>query len=104
MTEALTLLVVWLAGGGIGIMFFGGLWWTIRLGVSSRYAGLWFAGSLLLRVGLALAGFYLICGAHWGRMLVCLTGFVVARFAVTWATHSSSDHHPHPRPAAPHAV
>ena len=42
------------AGLLLGAMFFGGLWWTVRRAVSSGCPALWFAGSLLLRLGLAL--------------------------------------------------
>ena len=32
MNEALTLVLAWLAGGVLGAIFFGGLWWTVRKG------------------------------------------------------------------------
>ena len=53
--------------------FFGGLWWTVRKGVSSRQPALWFFGSLLLRMSIALAGFYFVSGGHWERLLACLS-------------------------------
>lgn len=34
-------------------------------------------GSFLLRLGVSLIGFYLVMGAHWERLLVCLLGFLV---------------------------
>ena len=37
-------------GGLLGTMFFGGLWWTVRTGVSSQRPALWFLGSLVLRM------------------------------------------------------
>ena len=72
------------AGLLLGAMFFGGLWWTVRRAVSSGCPALWFAGSLLLRLGLALAGFYVVGAHHWERLLSCLLGFVVARLVVVW--------------------
>ena len=30
MTETLTLVLAWVAGGALGAMFFGGLWWTVQ--------------------------------------------------------------------------
>jgi F1F0 ATPase subunit 2 len=30
-----------------------------------------------------LAGFYVVSGGHWERLLVCLLGFVTARLIVT---------------------
>ena len=45
------------AGVLLGAIFFGGLWWTVRKGVSSKRPALWFFGSLLLRTSIVLAGF-----------------------------------------------
>ena len=86
MNETLMLVLAWAAGVGLGAVFFGGLWWTVRKGVSSKQPALWFFGSLLLRMSIALAGFYFVSGGHWERLLLCLLGFVVARFIVTRLT------------------
>ena len=86
MNETLTLALALAAGAGLGAIFFGGLWWTVRRGVSSKQPALWFAGSLLLRMSIALAGFYFIGLGHWERLLLCLLGFVLARFLVTRLT------------------
>lgn len=82
MNDPLALVLAGLAGCGLGMLFFVGLWWTVRKGISSKRPALWFLGSLLLRTGIVLAGFYLISGGHWERLLACLLGFVIARFAV----------------------
>ena len=74
------------AGVLLGAIFFGGLWWTVRKGVSSKQPALWFLGSLLLRMSIALAGFYFVSRGHWERLLVCLLGFVMARLVVTRLT------------------
>ena len=39
MHEALTGLLACAAGGALGAIFFGGLWWTVRKGVSSAQIG-----------------------------------------------------------------
>ena len=83
MTETLTLVLAWVAGGALGAMFFGGLWWTVQKTLSSTRPAFWFFGSLLLRMTFALAGFYFVAGGHWQRLLACLAGFVVARLIVT---------------------
>src|SRR3990172_3048997 len=84
MTMNETLMLVVAGGGGLvfGAVFFGGLWWTVRKGVSSPRPALWFAGSILLRTGVVLAGFYFVGGGQWQRLLVCLLGFGIARFLV----------------------
>ena len=84
MNEVLVLLYVALMGFALGLIFFGGLWWTIRHILHSQRAGVWMLGSLLLRTAIALSGFWLVAGHDWKRMLVCLTGFFIARLALTW--------------------
>ena len=86
MNEPLTLILAGVAGLFLGTFFFGGLWWTVRKGASSPRPALWFLGSLLLRMGVVLAGFYFVGGGQWQRLLGCLTGFVVARIVVLWLT------------------
>jgi F1F0 ATPase subunit 2 len=103
MNEMLTLALAWAAGLALGAVFFGGLWWTVRKGVSSQRAALWFCVSLPLRMSIALAGFYLVARGHWERLLLCLVGFAVARLAVTWLTRPSADERTHPAQEASHA-
>ena len=86
MNEALTLVLAWLAGGVLGAIFFGGLWLTVRQGMSCKQPAVWFLGSLLLCMAVALAGFYFTAGGHWERFLACGLGFVLARSGVTWLT------------------
>lgn len=96
MNEILMRVLAWAAGVGFGAIFFGGLWLTVRKGLSSPRPALWFSGSLLVRTSLVLAGFYWVSGGHWDRLLLCLLGFVMARFAVTWLTRPSEEHPSHP--------
>ena len=70
-------------------MFFGGLWWTVQKGVSSKQPALWFFGSLLLRMSIALAGFYFVSGGHWKRLLACLLGFIMARLIIIRLTRAA---------------
>jgi F1F0 ATPase subunit 2 len=91
MIEALGLALALAAGVLLGAIFFGGLWWTIQKGVSSKQPALLFLGSLLLRTGIVLAGFYLVAAGHWEKLLACLIGFVAARAAVTRLTQSNSE-------------
>ena len=86
MNDPLTLILAWVAGGMLGVFFFGGLWWTVRKGLSSKRAVLWFSVSLLLRMGVAVAGFYVVGQGRWERLVACLLGFFMARLVVTWLT------------------
>jgi F1F0 ATPase subunit 2 len=83
MTEALALVPSLLAGLLLGAFFFGGLWWTIRMGTPSEWSGLLFSGSFLLRTLITVAGFYLVSRGDWRKLLACLFGFLIARIAVT---------------------
>ena len=91
MTDLFSWALAGIAGLLLGAIFFGGLWWTVRKGVSSEQPAFWFFGSLLLRMSIALAGFYFVSGGQWERLLLCLVGFVIARLVVTWLTRSSGD-------------
>lgn len=74
------LILSWALGLGLGITFFILLWWTVRKGLDARHPGSWFLSSMLLRMSLALAGFYLVGDGQWPRILACLCGFVLAKF------------------------
>ena len=89
MNETLTLVFALVTGFLLGAMFFGGLWWTVRKGISSQRPAFWFLGSLLLRMSITLTGFYFIACGHWERLLVCLLGFVIARLIVTRLTRAA---------------
>jgi F1F0 ATPase subunit 2 len=92
MSEAPALSLALLAGALLGAVFFGGLWWTIRRGLSSRRPALLFLGSLLLRTAMAVAGFYLVARGDLRRLLACLLGFFLARILVTRFTRAPSVH------------
>ncbi len=101
MTELPILVLSLLAGGLLGVMFFAGLWWTVRLGVLSPSPAIWFLASFFLRTALLLAGFYLVGRGDWHRLLACLVGFVLARVSVTWLTGAPVPHKDQISPGAP---
>ena len=84
MNEILLLILVLIAGVLLGIIFFGGLWWTTKQVMLSGKSAMWLVGSFLLRTSIVLIGFYLLSNNHWERLLACLSGFIVARFVVIW--------------------
>ena len=83
MNDALILAGDLLAGILLGTFFFGGLWWTIRKGSPSEWSGLWFSASLMLRMAVAVTGFYFVSHGEWRKLVACLAGFLLARVAVT---------------------
>lgn len=103
MSEPLRLILSLVAGALLGMMYFGGLWWTVRKGISSNRPALWFFGSLLSRMSLTLAGFYFVSGNRWERLLACLIGFVIARLVVTRLTRPSGENETRGAQEANHA-
>ncbi|HUU35091.1 MAG TPA: ATP synthase subunit I [Vicinamibacterales bacterium] len=92
MNDTLTLALAGLAGGALGAIFFGGLWWTVRRGIASTQPALWFLGSVLLRTSVALGGFYVVGGRDWERTFMCLLGFIAARVIATWLSRVTVAH------------
>ena len=82
MSNFLSLLLAVLAGLLLGAIFFGGLWWTVRKGMTSAHPALLFFSSMLLRMSIVLLGFYFILGDNWLRLLAGLCGLFVARLLV----------------------
>lgn len=103
MNETLTLIFAGVAGVALGAIFFGGLWWTVRKGVVSPRPALWFFGSMLARMGIVLAGFYLVGNGHWQRLVACLVGFVAARLLVVWLTRPKTKTSTRPTTEVNHA-
>jgi len=46
-------------------------------------SGLVFAGSLIVRMAVAVTGFYLVSHGDWRKLVACLAGFLIARVTVT---------------------
>ncbi len=90
MNEASTLVLATLAGGALGAIFFGGLWWTVRCGLPSQGPALWFFGSFTLRMSIAIGGFLLATQGDWRNATMCMLGFLAARGAVSRLTRTRS--------------
>ncbi|RXG11642.1 F1F0 ATPase subunit 2 [Leeuwenhoekiella aestuarii] len=86
MNESLILILCFTAGMILGVLFFGGLWLTVRKSVNAKIPELWIFGSFLLRTSITLVGFYFISGTEWQRLIFCLLGFITARYLVMRAT------------------
>jgi F1F0 ATPase subunit 2 len=83
MSERSAMLLALLAGGLLGTVFFGGLWWTVKRCVGYQGPALLFAGSFLLRMFIVVGGFYFVGHGDWRRLLACLCGFLLARILIT---------------------
>jgi F1F0 ATPase subunit 2 len=103
MNNFLILAAALVAGLVLGAIFFGGLWWTVRKGVSSEHPALWFLGSMLVRMSIVLLGFYFVGRDDWQRLPACLLGFIIARFTVMRLTRTPVEHPHSPAKEASHA-
>ena len=74
-----------IAGSLFGLLFFGGLWLTVRYGLSSPRPWLWFLPSLVFRSAVVLAGFAMLAGTGMANLLWCTAGFIAAKVIVTMA-------------------
>ena len=83
MNSAASLVLSCIAGSVLGVIFFAGLWWTVRRGMSSNRPALLFLFSLLVRTAIVLLGFYFVAGGDWKRLLASLGGFLIARMFAT---------------------
>lgn len=86
MNETFVLITVLITGMAIGIFFFGSLRWTVHKNMSFSLSELWFFFHPVVRISIVLTGFYLLTDGNWLRLLLCLTGFVMARVIVTLFT------------------
>jgi len=69
----------------IGIFFYGGLWLTVQRLATTRHPFALSLGSLLMRMVVALAGFFLLIGGRWQNAAAALIGFTAARFLLNLA-------------------
>jgi F1F0 ATPase subunit 2 len=67
------------AGLLLGLLFFGGLWWTTQRLPASPRPALLLLGSFSLRVVLVGAGFFLLALWDWPAVLAAVVGFTLLR-------------------------
>ena len=84
--EIAALALVFFTGVAIGAVFFGGLWWTVLLGIRTRRAALLFLSSFMLRTTFVLIAFYFVGTAHPDLMVASLVGFVLGRVLIVRLT------------------
>ena len=86
MNETLLMILAFIAGLALGALFFGGLWFTVKKTIAAKTPAIWAIGSFFLRVSIVMIGFYFVAQGSWQRILICLLGFIEARFIVTYLT------------------
>ena len=70
------------AGLGVSVIYFGGLWLTVRRVPTARRPHLLVFGSLALRLALAGAVIALLGWVHWQLLAACMVGFIVGRIVL----------------------
>ena len=85
MNTVVVLAVAFTVGMVLGAFYFIALWRTVRqLPVAKSPARL-LLGSLILRMAVVMAGFYLVMGAgHWERLTAAMLGFIIVRKILTY--------------------
>jgi F1F0 ATPase subunit 2 len=102
MNETLLMIATFVGGIALGIIFFGGLWFTVKKLITAKVPALWMLGSFILRAGIVLFGFYFIGARNLQRLVSCLIGFIAARFVVIHFTKSIDEKHIQLRKEAAH--
>ncbi len=74
------------AGLTSGFLFYGGLWVTVKKGMSMKRPQLLFAVSFLLRSAMVVIIFYFAGAGQWQKIVICAVGLLIARAIVTYAT------------------
>lgn len=88
--------LILLAGFGLGLFFYGGLWFTVRSLGTAHHPALLVVVSFWLRTAAVIVGFYYAMDGEWQRAAVCLAGFVAARFICTrWMPQLPGGHAGH---------
>jgi F1F0 ATPase subunit 2 len=66
----------------LGVLFYGGLWITVRQLMITRHPIAVTLGSLILRMAAVLAGLLLVSRGRWQNVAACLVGLTAGRIAV----------------------
>lgn len=80
--ETAVLFLSFLAGIGIGLFYFGGLWLTLQRVPETAQPGGLIMLSYLVRTAVTLLLLFLVMGGHWPRLLAAVAGFLLARLTL----------------------
>ena len=75
------LALVW--GLILGLFYFGGLWWTLRIFIQKIHARFWFGLSFLIRTSVIMLFFWIIVEKDIKAFFITFTGFLLMRFFLT---------------------
>ncbi|WP_040298588.1 ATP synthase subunit I [Arcticibacter svalbardensis] len=76
------MIIALISGIVLGMIFFGGLWFTVKKTMGTRYPAMWILLSSLTRTVIVLTGFYFVAQGNWQKLVIAVSGFIIARFLV----------------------
>lgn len=87
--------VAFLGGGLLGLCYFGGLWLTLKKILEKRWPQRWLGVSLLVRLTVALTGFWAVARTDAGAFFFAVGGFFLVRIVLTRKIESKGEgrHH-----------
>jgi F1F0 ATPase subunit 2 len=91
MSEIIFMILVFIGGVILGVVFFGGLWLTVQKSVRSKTPALMFILSFIMRTGVVILGFYFLSSGDWKKLFACLFGFIFGRIVVKQITNSEKE-------------
>jgi F1F0 ATPase subunit 2 len=90
MPSPLIIAVSLLSGMVLGVIFFGGLWLTVRALPTARHPAALALASFWGRTALVVGSFGLFLAQGWQTVLIGLVGFIVARLLMSrWVPNPS---------------
>lgn len=72
-----------IAGAVLGVLFYLGLWLTVRELSTTRHPVLLALGSFWIRTLVVLAGFLFLLNGRWQFALLCALGFIMGRAVIS---------------------
>jgi len=75
--------LAFLWGAFLGLIYFGGLWLTVKTAPDKRRPVRWLAISFVARMTVALAGFWIILRMNPAALFLALAGFFLVRIVLT---------------------
>ena len=96
MIEAVYYLCALLSGVLLGLLYFGGLWLTIKKLIRSKHPALLAMGSFTSRTVICVTAFYLIFRVgDWIGLLVGVAGFFVTKLFMVRHFRTAGHHQPY---------
>jgi F1F0 ATPase subunit 2 len=78
------LILNFISGLALGLLFYGGLWLTIRLCLKKSNAGIWIFASMIARTIIVIAGFYFLSNGNIYKVATIFLGFLTTRLIVNF--------------------